>query len=187
MFKQASLMENYYQILGLSIHASPRKIRDQYRKLAKIYHPDKTSDPAEKAHYAEKFKEINEAYEALSDVVRRANLGPKERKLDFLYRRGKKLFDQKKWTQAMIVFNEVLAIDSAYQDTLVCLQEARRKHKHLAARYSQANTLFQQKKWSEAMQVLELILLEDPGYRDAAKKFKQARRQQLMVDFINQY
>ena len=180
-------MKNYYQILGLSINASPRNIRDQYRKLAKIYHPDRVSDPVEKAHYAEKFKEINEAYEALSDVVRRGKLGPKERKLDFLYRQGKKLFDQKKWTQAMIVFNEVLAIDSSYRDALVCLQEARRKHKHLAAQYAEANALLRHKKWTEAIQVLELILLEDPHYRDAAKKFKQARRQQLMVDFMNQY
>ena len=180
-------MNNYYQILGLSPDASPRKIREQYRKLAKIYHPDRVTDPADKANFAEKFKELNKAYEALSDIVQRAKLAPEERKLDFLYRQGKELLDQKKWSTAMIVFNEILAIDSSYRDVVICLQEARRKHKHLAAHYAEGDAMFRQQNWLEAMKRFELVLREDPSYRDAAKKFKQARRQQLMVDFMNQY
>ncbi len=180
-------MNNYYQTLGLSPDAPPRKIREQYRKLAKIYHPDRVTDPIDKAHFAEKFKELNKAYEALSEVVQRAKLAPEERKLDFLYRQGMDLLAQKKWSTALIVFNEILAIDSSYRDVVICLQEARRKHKHLATQYAAADSFYRQRKWTEAMQRFELVLREDPKYRDAAKKYRKARREQLMVNFMKQY
>jgi curved DNA-binding protein CbpA len=164
-------MKNHYKILGLPRNASPRKIKEQYRKLAKIYHPDKLANSTDQAYCAEKFKEINEAYEALSEVVQRANL----------------LLEQKKWSKAMIVFNEILASDSTYRDVLTCLQETRRRHKRLAAQYAEANSFFQQRKWTEAMQSFEFVLQEDPDYRDTAKKYKRARREQLMVEFMGQY
>ena len=122
-------MNNHYRVLGLQPNASPRKIREQYRRLAKRYHPDAQSNPADKARYAEKFKAITEAYNALSSVARQANLEPQERKLNFLYQQGKSLLDQKKWAKAMIVFNEIVSIDSTYRDTLSCLQEARRRQR----------------------------------------------------------
>ncbi len=180
-------MKNYYQILGLPPNAPPRKIKEQYRKLAKIYHPDKLVNAADKARLVEKFKEINEAYEALSEVVKRATLNPAERKLDFLYRQGRRLSKQKKWSKAMTVYNEILAIDSNYRDTLTCLQEARRKHKRLAAQYTEANSFFKREKWTEAIESFERILKEDPKYRDAAQKIKKARREQLKADFMSQY
>ena len=180
-------MKNYYQILGLPSDASPRKIKEKYRKLAKRYHPDRISDPAQKSHHAEKFKAINEAYEALSDIAQRVNLNPTQRKLDFLYRQGQQLLSEKKWSQAMIVFNEILTSDSAYRDAFDNLQEARRKHKRLASQYSKADTLYRQQRWSEVVKVFEVILSEDPGYRDVAQKYKKARREQLKTDFMQQY
>ena len=53
-------MKNYYQILGISRDASQEEIKKAYRKLAHKYHPDKGGDE-------KKFKEINEAYQILSD------------------------------------------------------------------------------------------------------------------------
>jgi len=180
-------MKRYYKILGLPPNASPRRIKEQYRKLAKTYHPDRLMDPAEKAHFEEKFKEINEAYEALAEIVKRANLSPKERKLDFLYEQGKSLFDQHKYAKAMVVFNEILALNSNYRDTLTWLQEARRRHKRLSGLYSEADLLFKKKEWARAATAFEAVLKDDPNYRDAAKKFKKARREQLMSDFMSQY
>ena len=180
-------MKRYYDILGLPPNASPRKIREQYRKLAKTYHPDRLADPAQKAEYEDKLKEINEAYEALSDIVKRANLTPQERKLDFLYGRGQALFEQHKYSQAMVVFTEILAIDSAYRDARALLQETRRKHKRVAALYSKADAFFRQKKWAEASLAFEDVLKADSNYRDALKKLKKARREQLMSDFMKQY
>lgn len=60
--------KNYYEILGVSKTASQDEIKSAYRKLVKQYHPDlHPNDPA----CAEKFKEINEANEFLSDEKRR--------------------------------------------------------------------------------------------------------------------
>src|SRR5260221_6802033 len=61
--------KDYYQSLGISRSASADEIRAAYRKLAMKYHPDRNPNdkPAE-----EKFKEINEAYQVLSDPQKRA-------------------------------------------------------------------------------------------------------------------
>jgi curved DNA-binding protein len=59
--------KDYYKTLGVSRDASPEDIKRAYRKLARQYHPDKN-----KARNAEdKFKEINEANEVLSDAKKR--------------------------------------------------------------------------------------------------------------------
>ncbi len=180
-------MKKHYQVLELPHNASPRRIKEQYRKLAKQYHPDRTTNAIEKAQFAEKFKEINEAYKALSGVVRRANLSPTERKLDFLYTRGQLLSEQKKWSQAMTVFNEIIAIDMEYKDTRHCLRLARQKHRQLVALYAQAEAFFDQQNWAEAMAAFDELLKEAPNYRDAANKYKRARRERLRQDFMSQY
>lgn len=54
---------DYYDILGVNKNASAQEMKKAYRKLALKYHPDKNKEKAA----AEKFKEINEAYEILSD------------------------------------------------------------------------------------------------------------------------
>ncbi|HUK91666.1 MAG TPA: J domain-containing protein [Blastocatellia bacterium] len=61
--------KDYYQILGLERSASPDDIRKAYRKLAMQYHPDR--NPGNK-QAEERFKEINEAYQVLSDKQKRA-------------------------------------------------------------------------------------------------------------------
>ena len=61
--------KNYYEILGVDKKATPEQIKSAYRKLAMKYHPDRNQGD-EKA--AERFKEINEAHETLSDEQKRA-------------------------------------------------------------------------------------------------------------------
>ena len=65
----AETKKNYYEILGVDKKASADEIKSAYRKLAMKYHPDRNQGNAEAA---EKFKEINEANEVLSDQQKRA-------------------------------------------------------------------------------------------------------------------
>ncbi len=60
--------KDYYKTLGVSKNATEKEIRQAYRKLARQYHPD--VNPGDKAA-EEKFKEINEANEVLSDPEKR--------------------------------------------------------------------------------------------------------------------
>ena len=61
-------MADYYEILGVSKNASEGEIKNAFRKKAMQYHPDKNKA----ADAEEKFKEINKAYEVLSDQNKRA-------------------------------------------------------------------------------------------------------------------
>ena len=66
MYNDNSL-PNYYLVLGLTNDSSQLEIKNQYRKLAKQYHPDRNKDSSE-----EKMAQINKAYEILSDKKLRA-------------------------------------------------------------------------------------------------------------------
>jgi curved DNA-binding protein len=60
--------KDYYEILGLKRGAADAEIKSAYRKLARKYHPDVNKSPEAES----KFKDINEAYEVLSDKDKRS-------------------------------------------------------------------------------------------------------------------
>jgi molecular chaperone DnaJ len=60
---------DYYEVLGIDRNASEEEIKKAYRKLAKKYHPDLNQDDKSAE---QKFKEVNEAYDILSDKTKKA-------------------------------------------------------------------------------------------------------------------
>ncbi len=62
-------MADYYDILGVSKNSSEKEIKSAYKKLARKYHPD--VNPGDKSA-EEKFKQVSEAYDVLSDQKKRA-------------------------------------------------------------------------------------------------------------------
>ena len=61
-------IRDYYEVLGIARSATDEEIKRAFRKLAFKYHPDRNRDDGAE----EKFKEVNEAYEVLSDPDKRA-------------------------------------------------------------------------------------------------------------------
>ncbi len=74
-----SKRKDYYKLLGVEKDASENEIKKAYRKLAIVHHPDKNPDDESAA---EKFKEIGEAYECLSDEQKRARYDSGEDLID---------------------------------------------------------------------------------------------------------
>src|SRR6266481_257901 len=73
--RMAVEFKDYYRILGVDRNADDKALKSAYRKLARKHHPDVSKG----AGAADKFKEINEAYEVLSDPEKRRrydSLGP---------------------------------------------------------------------------------------------------------------
>ena len=74
-----SKRKDYYKVLGVEKDAGDNEIKKAYRKLAIVHHPDKNPDNEDAA---DKFKEIGEAYETLSDPQKRARYDSGEDLID---------------------------------------------------------------------------------------------------------
>lgn len=83
---------DFYEVLGVSRTATPDEIQARYRKLAREYHPDINKDPGAE----EKFKDISEAYDVLSDPDTRRRYD----RFGAQFRQVPEDFDEEAWARA---------------------------------------------------------------------------------------
>ncbi|OJJ22300.1 hypothetical protein BKI52_06350 [marine bacterium AO1-C] len=98
--------KNYYEILGIASTATTQEIKLSYRKLAKIWHPDKNTQAKAKSY----FQYISEAYQILSNPVKRQT------------------YDMSYWGQ--VLFQDELATLQQEIDTMIRLANAKREKAH---------------------------------------------------------
>ncbi len=106
-------MADYYQILGISRGAGAAEVRSAYARLARERHPDRFTDPAEKAKAQEFFKEATAAFNTLSndrsrreydaEVDRPRPVGPEEIARD-AYARGAQALEARQFHDAVELF-----------------------------------------------------------------------------------
>jgi len=103
-------MANYYEIIGVARTASSAEIRSAYAKLARERHPDRFSDPAEKARAEEFFKDLTTAFNTLASEknrreydasLERPRAAPPQEIAQNAYARGVQMYEAKKYHEAV--------------------------------------------------------------------------------------
>lgn len=90
-------MKDYYSILGVSKNANEKELKEAYRKLVRKYHPDLNPNNRQEAEKI--FREINEAYEVLSDPEKRKFYDKYGENWKTMYEASKKGFDPEQFNQ----------------------------------------------------------------------------------------
>jgi curved DNA-binding protein CbpA len=117
---------NYYEILGIAADATGKQIKDAYRRLARQYHPD--LNPGDVAA-GEKFKQINQAYQVLSESTPRslydydlnspknhANNYTNNASANEYYKQGLRKSQLANYKEAITDYTKAIELDSNYAD-----------------------------------------------------------------------
>jgi len=126
-------MIDYYSILGVSHDADEAEIKNAYRNLVKRYHPDICKDPGSE----ERFKKINEAYEAIIE---------EQRTISTLFKSSTDLLKARRFTESLSMFESILALKPNNMDALK----------------GKGSTLFELNRFTEAISVYDKILSINP-------------------------
>jgi hypothetical protein len=124
--------KDYYDILEVSATATPEEIKTSRNLKLKFFHPDRFQhDPELMAEAERKTKEINQAYEVLSDPKRRADYDrakgyapSAEARLAEQYDQACSLLIQHRWREAIENLHEILTADPGYRDAVRMLRVA---------------------------------------------------------------
>ncbi len=110
-------MKDYYKILGVAQNATQEEIKDAYRQLAKKYHPDMHANNPLGDLAAEKFREIQEAYEALingqGNQSQQSNQSNSNNNYsyDLMINAIINLIQESKWRQAIKLADDAIKLD----------------------------------------------------------------------------
>ena len=165
-------MKNYFAILGLGQDASLEEIKKAYKTLALQFHPDKNNDPGAE----ERFKEIGEAFENLTDPVKRSEYDTFRHRnvshpCDLCYKRFEKVEDltihKNKYHTEMKNYFEILGLE---QDA--SFEEIKKVYKTLAFQFhpDKNNDPVAEERFKEIGEAFEN--LTDPVKRSEYDKFR---------------
>ena len=112
----------YYAILGLKPNADPQEVKKAYRKLAKMWHPDRFPNNSQQQKEAEeKFKKILEAYEILKDYqpemtasATSPQMSSKRANPEAHYQEGVNYAEKERYQEAIAEFSFAIRLDSNY-------------------------------------------------------------------------
>jgi len=121
-------MEKYLKILGLSVNASATEIKKAYRTLAKEWHPDRhQGDLIAQKQATEKFRQINEAYQILSEYIQgnedndfdnlktqKSGIKVEQVSPDFYYNLGVERAEAGEEKEAIDAFTQAIHFDDSY-------------------------------------------------------------------------
>lgn len=187
------MSKNYYDILQINRNASPEIIDKAYKTLAKKYHPDLQQTEESKKEAEEILKEINEAYEVLSNTEKKANYDQllknqdiSEEEFQNLYNENQILKDQLKNNQTHNInnnaYNNNNNINNNYQNNTnenyenLYQQEQLRKQREIE--YNKQVQQARQKAYHDAY----IQDLKNRGYRIKYKKtFKDYVRSLIAI------
>jgi len=102
-----NMTKDYYKILGVSELCNEQELKSAYRKLARKWHPDVAGNTDEVVN---KFKEINEAYEILSDKIKKADYDTVRRYYNYSSNKTENSTSNKKQSTEKIVIIKKKAI-----------------------------------------------------------------------------
>ncbi|SRR6266536_6700004 len=121
---------NYYEILGVARTATAGEVRSAYAKLARERHPDRFSDPGEKARAEEFFKDLTTAFNTLANErtrreydasLERPRAAPPQEIAESAYARGVQMFESKQYHEAVELLRTAVNFfpeDARYQGAL---------------------------------------------------------------------
>lgn len=115
-------IKQYYQVLGVSAHADIKEVKQVYRKLAKLWHPDNFHhDPQQQQQAEVKFKVIVEAYEVLRDYLENDKSLPKVLNINVKtanpyvhYQQGTIYAEAEEYQDAIDEFSKAIRLDENY-------------------------------------------------------------------------
>lgn len=115
-------IKQYYEVLGLSINADARAVKQAYRQLAKIWHPDNFCHDLQQQQKAEiQFKIIVNAYESLKyyleqehHINKSGNIHIKKSNPNFHYHQGTIYAEEDQYEEAIAEFSKAIGLDDTY-------------------------------------------------------------------------
>lgn len=182
------MQSNYYTILGVSASATAKEIKVAYKKLAIQYHPDKHLG---NTYFEDKFKQVNEAYQILSNPQKRATYDLKlqyllqlklrqQAQVQYQYqgpvRRPASVSERhyRSIPQSRFLRKDYYIVGAIFGGVIIFSLLLKLVMDHVTAidRYKEALTCIEQEKWSSAHMLLTEAIHFKPKYAEAY--FKRA-------------